>query len=330
MSKYDVTTIGDTMKDIFVFPSAEEMEKPINRDGEKFLLFEHGNKITISDIHYDIGGAAGNVAVGLAKLGFKTGLISAVGRDSEGEGIIAQLEKSKVGQSYLKIARDKKTSFSIIISYQGERSILVFHSFGPQDFEIPKSLETDWLYAGPLGENYQPLYAKITALAAEKNINIALNPGSIQIQDGISALGGLLRVTKILFLNREEGQKLVGAPGVMNVRDIIDRLLKTGVEQVVITDGKEGAYAATENSFFKVGAYPGQRVEATGAGDAFASAYLAAHLKGEKIFQCLKWGVVNSASVIEKIGAQTGLLGLTTLKHRVNEHRWPAATLRFS
>lgn len=328
--KYDVVTIGDVMKDIFVFPAEDEMEKPINRDGEKFLLFEHGDKITISDIKYDIGGTAGNVAVGLAKLGFKTSIISAVGRDSEGENIIAHLKKSKVSDEYLKISHDKKTSFSIIISYQGERSILVFHSFKPDDFTIPKDLATDWLYVGALGENYQSLHAKITGLAAEKNIKIALNPGAVQVQDGLVAIGGLLRVTKILFVNREEGQKLVGASGVMSVRDITDRLLKTGVEQVVVTDGKEGAYAATVDDFFKVGVYPGHRVEATGAGDSFAAAYLAAHLKGEKIFQCLKWGVVNSASVIEKVGAQTGLLGITTLKHRVNEHHWPAATLRFS
>lgn len=334
---YDVVTIGDLMKDIFVFPAEDEMEKPIEHEkirrhveGEKFLLFEFGDKITISDIHYDIGGAAGNVAVGLAKLGLKTGIISCVGRDKEGEEIIQQLKKAKVDTDLIEIDQSKKTSFSIIISYHGERSILVFHSFKPEDFHLPKDLKTDWVYVGPLDEDYRQLYSKITGLASEKNIKIALNPGSVQIQDGLPAFGGLLRVVKILFLNREEGQKLVGASGVANVREITNELLKTGVETVVVTDGKEGAFAANKQDFFKVGPFPAKRLEVTGAGDAFAAGFLTAYIRGEKLFDCLKWGVTNSASVIEKVGAQGGLLSSPTLKHRVKEYHWPAETLRFS
>lgn len=335
--KYDVITIGDVMKDIFVFPAEDEMEKPIEHDqirrhveGKKFLLFEFGDKITISDIHYDVGGAAGNVAAGLAKLGLKTGIISCVGQDSEGEEIIAKLKKVKVNVGHLGIRRDRKTSFSIIISYHGERSILVFHSFKPEDFIIPKDLKTDWLYVGPLGEDYRKLYSQVTGLASEKNIKIALNPGSVQIHDGITSLVGLLRVAKILFINKEEGQKIAGFHGVVNVKEITENLLKTGVEMVVVTDGNEGAYAATQDEFLKIGVYPGHRVEVTGAGDAFASAFLAAHIRGEKLFNCLKWGVVNSASVIEKNGAQGGLLGTTTIKRRIAEYHWPADSLRFS
>lgn len=334
---YDVVTIGDLMRDIFVFPAEDEMEKPIEHEkirrhveGEKFLLFEFGDKITISDIHYDVGGAAGNVAVGLAKLGLKTGAISCIGQDSEGEEIIKQLKKAKVDTHLIEINQAKKTSFSIIISYKGERSILVFHSFKPEDFHIPKDLETDWVYVGPLGEDYRGLYSKITGLASEKNIKIALNPGSVQINDGLPAFGGLLRVVKILFVNREEGQKLVGATGVANVREITNKLLKTGIETVVITDGKEGAFAANNQDFFKVGAYPAHRVESTGAGDAFAAGFLTAYIRAEKLFDCLKWGVTNSGSVIEKVGAQTGLLKLSTLKRRIKEYHWPAETLRFS
>lgn len=328
--KYDLVTIGDVMRDIFVFPDVDEMEKPLNRNGEKFLLFEHGDKISISDVHRDIGGTAGNVAVGTSKLGLKTAILSTIGKDSDGQEIIDTLTKAHVDLSKVKIDREKKTSFSIIISYETERSIMVFHSFKPADFELPKNLNADWLFVGPLGDGYKPLYSRITALASEKNINIALNPGSAQIADGLTAFGSLLRVAKILFVNKEEGQKLAGIAGVANVRDIANSLKKTGVEIVVITDGKEGAYAVTNDDFFKIGPYPGHRKEATGAGDAFTSAFMAGYIKGEKIFTCLQWGVTNSASVIEKVGAQAGLLNLSDVKKRVATYRWPASTLRFS
>jgi len=338
---YDVITIGDAMKDIFVFPSIDEMEKPIeggkispkDKDASrhtKFLVFGYGDKITISDIHYDVGGTACNVAAGLAKLGLKTSIITTLGKDNEAQEILEKLRRVGVNTSNIKINKEKKTSFSVIISYKGERSILVFHSFGPEDFIIPKELETGWIYLGPVGEGYKSLYSKITSSAAEKNIKVALNPGAVQIHDGLISFGGLLRVTKILFVNKEEGQKLAGISGVSTPREIIEKLLAAGPEIVVITDGKEGAYAATEEEFFKVGAYPANKVESTGAGDAFASAFLFGIIKDEKIFDCLKWGVVNSASAIEKYGAQEGLLGITTIKRRAKEHKWPADTLRFS
>ncbi len=328
--KYDLVTIGDIMKDIFVFPSVSEMEKPLNRHGEKFLVFEHGDKISISDIHYDIGGTAGNVAIGSSKLGLKTSIISAIGHDSEGEGIIKTLEKARVDTSHLIIRKDKKTSFSVIISYEGERSILVFHSFHPDELVLTRSIATDWVFLGPMGEGYKSFYSRMTALAAEKNIKIAINPGSVQIHDGMLAFGGLLRVAKILFVNKEEGQKLAGLHGVANVRDIAKVLKKTGVEIIVITDGKEGAYAATATDFIKIGPYPGHRVESTGAGDAFTSAFMAAYIKGEKLLTCLQYGVTNSASVIEKVGAQEGLLNLATIKHRIKEHRWSDSGMKFS
>jgi sugar/nucleoside kinase (ribokinase family) len=338
--KYDLITIGDVMRDIFVFPALDEMEKPVNRSsvaqnvkhtpGDKFLLLELGDKIDITDIHHDIGGTAGNVAVGAAKMGLKTSVISMIGHDRDGDEIIQALGKNKVDTSHLIVSREKKTSFSIIISVEAERSILVFHSFKPADIELPKNLNTDWIFVGPLGKDYKSFYTKMTALAAEKNINIALNPGSVQLNDGLAAFGGLLRVTKILFVNKEEGQKLAGISGVANIRDITTVLKKTGVPIIVITDGKEGAYAATEDDFFKIGPYPGHRVEATGAGDAFTSAFMAGYLHGEKLFTCLQYGVTNSASVIEKVGAQAGLLDLVKVKRQIATYRWPASTLRFS
>lgn len=327
--KYDLVTIGDVMRDVFVFPSISEMEKPLKRDGEKFLLFEHGDKISISSSAQSVGGTAGNVAVGGAKMGLKTSILSVIGKDNEGEEIISVLSKAKVDLSKLKIDRTKKTSFSIIISYEGERSILVYHSFHPIDFELPKNLNTNWLFVGPLGADYGLLYAKITALAAEKNINIALNPGSAQIKDGINAFGGLLRVAKIIFVNKEEAQELSGLKGVANIRDIMAVIKKTGVENVIVTDGKEGAYAQTADNFYKIGPYPGHRVDSTGAGDAFTSAFLGGFIRGEKIFTCLQYGVTNSASVIEKIGAQEGLQSLESIKKNVATYRWPSSTLRF-
>lgn len=334
---YDVITIGDAMRDIFIFPDTEDMEKPVSdkkingeEHFEKFLVFGLGDKITVSDVDYSIGGTAANVAVGLKKLGLKSSIISAVGDDNTGQEILAKLKEKNVSTENVKIYKHRKSSFSVIVSYRGERTIFVYHSFAPQDFVLPKVINSSWVYLGPMAKGFERIYSSIVAEVVKKNLHVAINPGSVQINAGIESFGGLKELVEIIFLNREEAQRLSGLPGVPSIRDTAKVIQLRGPKNVVITDGKEGAYVYSENEFLKVGVYPGHRLDATGAGDAFASGFLAAYMKEEPLQTCLKWGVINSASVVEKIGAQEGLLSQNVVKRKLKEYHWPAASLRFS
>ena len=49
-------------------------------------------------------------------------------------------------------------------------------------------------------------------------------------------------------------------------------------------------------------------VETTGAGDAFASTYLASKIMGKEIIDSLKLASSNSGSVVQNRGAKNGLL----------------------
>lgn len=334
---YDVITIGDAMRDIFIFPELSEMEKPVSNDEikseqpfEKYLVFGLGDKVTISDVDFTIGGTAANVATGVSKIGLKTAIISAVGGDNAGKEVLSNLQEKKVNTELIKVYKNNKTSFSVIVSYKGERTIFVYHAYEPKNFLIPEKIKTDWYYLGPMAKGYEDIYNQITSLVVKNNVKVAVNPGAVQIKSGLNSFAGLLELIDILFLNRQEAQELAKLPGVPNIRDIAITICKRGPKNVVITDGKEGAYAYNDNKFLKVGAYPGHRLDATGAGDAFASGFLGGIIKNLDIREALKWGVINSASVIEKIGAQEGLLGGSIIKRRAKEYRWPADTLRFS
>lgn len=334
---YDVITIGDAMQDIFLFPAIEEMEKPAKahqiktrEDFDEYLVFGLGDKITISDVEYSIGGTAANVAIGLTKLGYKTGIISAVGGDNTGIDIKDAFSKEAVNISNLKTYQSKKSSFSVIVSYKGERTIFVYHAFEPSNFHLPENISTKWLYLGPMAEGFERFYYKIVAQVVKNDIKIAVNPGSLQIAAGLNSFGGLLKLISIIFLNRQEAKILSGLSGVQQVKDMAKVIHLQGPKIVVITDGKEGAYVYNGIDFFRVGPYLAHRIDSTGAGDSFASAFLSATIEGESLREALKWGVINSASVIEKIGAQVGLLTKNTIKRRAKEYRWPAATLRFS
>ena len=334
---YDVVTIGDAMRDIFLFPSLQEMEKPIEgveisaKDNfEEFLVFGLGDKITVTDIAFSIGGSANNVAVGLAQIGLKVGICSALGNDSAGKEIEEEISKCGVDTASIKVYHGKHSSFSVIVSYKGERTIFVYHAFGPENFKLPDSVQTQWLYLGPMAEGYDRIFNQIVSLKVKRGIKIAINPGAVQIKNGLGSFSGLLKMIDIIFLNREEAKDISGLRGVPTVKDMARAIHLEGPKMVVITAGKDGAYGFDGIDFCKVGVYPGHRLDATGAGDAFSSAYLAAVINGEEMQTALKWGVTNSASIIEKIGAQEGLLSKGTIKRRVKEYKWPADTLRFS
>ncbi|MCL5407380.1 MAG: carbohydrate kinase family protein [Patescibacteria group bacterium] len=334
---YDIITIGDVMRDIFVFPDIDDMEKPVSDEEieseehfEKFLVFGLGDKIEVSDVSFSIGGTAANVAAGLSKSGFKTGLISAVGGDNIGSELVLDLRSKKVGVENLKNYKLRKSSFSVIVSYKGERTIFVYHAFTPEDFILPKEINASWVYLGPMAKGFERVYNQVTNQVIKNNLRVAINPGSIQINAGLEYFGGLKELMEVIFLNREEAQLLSGLPGTPQVKDIAKAINLRGPKTVVITDGKEGAYAYSEEKFLKVGIYPGHRLDATGAGDAFASGFLSAKMKELSLQECLKWGVVNSASVVGKIGAQEGLLSSNTIKRKVKEYHWPQESLRFS
>ncbi len=334
----NIITIGDAMRDIFIFPALDDMEKlanksqvqPIREHFEKYMVFGLGDKVTISDAQYSIGGSAANVATGLKKLGFHTSIITAIGEDPAGVDVKSVLSKAGISTSNIKIYKNKKTGFSVIVSYKGERTIFVYHAFEPTSFVLPGDLNADWFYLGPMAQGFEKLYNQVTAEVIKRNIKVAINPGSRQISAGLNSFGGLLKLIEIIFLNKEEAQAITGLKGVPQVKDLAKTIHAQGAKIVVITDGQKGAYAYNGEDFNRVGIYPATRIDATGAGDSFASAFLAGIIEEESLIECLKWGVTNSASVVEKVGTQDGLLSKGTIKKRVKEYRWPAESLRFS
>ena len=75
-----------------------------------------------------------------------------------------------------------------------------------------------------------------------------------------------------------------------------------------MTDGPKGAYAFDGKTYYKIGTTPTKVIERTGAGDSFAVAFVAARMAGKDVPTALQWGTMNSASVIQFIGPEEGLL----------------------
>jgi ribokinase len=94
-------------------------------------------------------------------------------------------------------------------------------------------------------------------------------------------------------------------------------LLNAGTASVVITDGRRGAFVATGGKIAHCPALQTDVVGTAGAGDAFASAFVALTALGWPLHRALKGAIINSASVVRFVDTQTGLLKLAEIEERV-------------
>jgi sugar/nucleoside kinase (ribokinase family) len=150
----------------------------------------------------------------------------------------------------------------------------------------------------------------------KKDAHLAFNPGSIQLHEGVESFAFLLPLTTVLFINKEEAEIIAGEKG--TVAHLLKRIHAKGVKVVSITCGEMGSYAIDEHgTIYQKDAVACPVVEKTGAGDAYASGFLASYLHTGNVERSMSWGLHNSASVIGQAGAQSGLLTKKELEERV-------------
>lgn len=302
---YDVVTVGNAVIDAFLSLKDASEYVTLNR-AEHTLCVAYGQKILLQDCQFLLGGNACNVAVGLNRTGFTSALMAEIGSDEFSEKIVRGLKHEGVTTELI-IRGKGKSSFSIGLNFQGERTLFVEHFERPHDFHF-ESLETHMIYLTSLGHSWEQVYRRVGEyIARHHEAILAFNPGSVQFLDGVHTFSYLFPLTTVLFVNKEEAEKIVGVKG--EIKELLIKLHKLGPKIICLTDGERGAYAIDET-----GTIQHQEkitcpvVERTGAGDAFATGFLAAFLAKKSLKEAMLYGVHNAASVIGHVGAQAGLL----------------------
>jgi sugar/nucleoside kinase (ribokinase family) len=93
-----------------------------------------------------------------------------------------------------------------------------------------------------------------------------------------------------------------------SLRNFFKEVLAMGPSIVVVTNGGNGVYAATQESLYFHPSADITVCDNIGAGDAFGSSFVGSLLLGDSLEKALRNGIVNSASVLQKMGAKPGLL----------------------
>ncbi|MFH1501128.1 MAG: carbohydrate kinase family protein [archaeon] len=296
--RFDIVTFGSAVVDVFVDTDVAEKKGMIS--------YPVGAKILLKNLRYDIGGGGTNTAVAFSRLGLKTGCISKIGEDNDGEEILSLLKREKI--KFLgKVEKQRVSGYSIILdSKGGERTILTYKGINDEiEFSEIKKLRTKWLYlTSLLGVSFQS-QKKLAATLKLKGAKIAYNPSDYLIRKyGQKKLASLLRLCDVVVMNKEEARLLTKNKDLL--LGLHDLIFKSGI--VVITDKNQSIQAYDGKKKYSLKPHKIKVIERTGAGDAFASGFVAGLVVGFNVERSLKLGLKESESVIRYFGAKNKLL----------------------
>ena len=308
-NSYDFIAIGDTVTDAFIRLEDASVNCDVNKEKCKLCL-KFGDKVPYEfvEVVRAVGNSA-NAAVAAARLGLRSALVSNLGDDQNGSECLTALQRNKVSTEFIKTHEHKDTNYHYVLWFDDDRTILVKHQ--QYEYSLPDIGKPKWLYLSSLAENTLNYHLEILSYL-EKNpeVKLAFQPGTFQMKLGVEKLSGLYKRSDLFFCNVEEAKRILGIIEEINIKELLKKMHALGPKIISITDGPRGAYVYDGSNGWFMPPYPDEKppYERTGAGDSFASTFTSALALGMEIPDALRWGPVNSMSVVQHVGAQKGLL----------------------
>lgn len=329
---FDIITIGTATRDTFlrgegvrVLKDPQHLRRIGFPTGEA-ECFALGAKLEVGRPVVSVGGGAANVAVTFARQGFRTAALMRLGADEAGGAVVADLRSEGIAPLAVRDTKLGTAASSIILAPNGERTVLVYRGASEKltRREVPwDKLRARWAYVTP-GRIPYPLVFEMVRVLKSRGTKIALNPSRAYLSLGKVRTERLYRLLEVVVMNREEASFLTGI-AYRDERAIFTKLdaLVRGI--AVMTDGPRGSLVSDGTRRYAAGIFK-ERVKAdrTGAGDAFGAGFVAGLMRGAEISEALRLAAANATSVVERVGAQAGILTRATSR----APRWRRLTVR--
>ncbi|MCI0348031.1 MAG: carbohydrate kinase family protein, partial [Acidobacteriales bacterium] len=269
------------------------------RAGETALL-----DVVLDEVEPLFGGCGANVAVGLRRLGLNTGIAMIVGDDEGGDLYRSYLAAQQVDQQDVIVVPEAKTSRSYLFRNPRDEY---------QNFFFPGAAD-QWRDTLCLKRRDGLRYALVTVGPYRYNrqfveqVRQASVPLVWQLKSDIfafpvDAIQSFARASTIILMNHLEAEFVRRSLGLNSLNELI----RGNTTTLVVTQGAHGAVLSNVEGRQKISICPVQVTDTTGAGDGFATGFLAGLLKGYAPIACAQLGSVAASFVLEKVGCQTNL-----------------------
>jgi sugar/nucleoside kinase (ribokinase family) len=272
-----------------------------------------GELVAIEAFKTRVGGCAANVAIDLRKQSQTVELVGCIGQDAAGAYLVKELQAAQVNCDQLAYIEEHPTSETVILLVAGEDRRYL-HSFGANRAFKVSDIHRDWVAA--LDLFYLGGLFAMPAIAADELIALlafAREQKVITVVDVVlptnfkraAEMERLLPHVDWFLPNDAEAAALTGK---VDPLEAIRTFRSWGGHDIIVTLGDQGAVAVFEDECWRANAHPGQMVDPSGAGDAFASGLITGIAKGWAFPKSLQYASLLGASATWMVGTTDGVL----------------------
>ena len=318
----DLLVVGEVNPDVIV---SDRDPRPVFGQAERL----------VREIRLTIGSSPAITACAAARLGLRVAMVGVVGDDVFGRFMTAALRDRGVDVSAIRVTADLPTGASVVLSDGLDRAMLTARgtigAVTAKDVAAGLLERARHLHIGSwfLQDGLRPDAAALLARAREVGVTTSLDPNWDPAGDWDAGLRHLLPVLDLLFLNEVELRRIVGIDGLDVAAEELARLGREGGgggrsgPLVAVKCGADGALVASaEGVLARVGAYPVDAIDTTGAGDTFDAGFLSAWLDGASPRDALRAGAVAGALATTSLGGTDGQPDAETLRAALGS--WPS------
>lgn len=273
-------------------------------------------KLLFQEFTISPGGGAANFAVACSRLGLRVGFVGRVGEDEFGLRVLSSLRKEGIDLTQVKTVKAPTGIVFSLSTSRGDHFLVAYR--GANKFLSPADIPQRYLAQARL----------VHASSVERELALAV--GSRAKRAGVTRsldLGAELSVLPkrelhevfglfdLCFLNRRAYKQ------VFRERPTKRGLVKnfpSGLKALAVTLGPRGAMVSDGSQAFWAPSFRVNVKDTTGAGDAFAAAFVEAWLRGAGLKEALRRGLAGAALKIQHTGAREGLPTAEELRRFLN------------
>ena len=282
-----------------------------------------GETIFGNDFYESCGGKGANQAVAVSKLGMKTEMIGMVGKDSQGEKLIQNLNKYGIISDNV-IKSDELTGRAIItVDKKGDNNIIVIPG---SNFKITKEHIQDKQDV-IASSDVVILQNEIPSETVEFSLLKAKELGKITIFNPAPARklsGEVFKNTDYLILNETEMEEIfeIKFNDEEYTEKISSKKKEYGIKNIILTLGDKGSILFSEdNNIKKYGVYKVKAVDTTAAGDSFIGAFTMKICELGNPDEAIKYATAVSAIVVTRQGAQDSIPTREEIEKFIEENK---------
>lgn len=268
-----------------------------------------GETVLGGTFYMNPGGKGANQAIAAARLGAEVTLISKIGYDLFGLQALEIYRSEKINTEFIFTDQKSPSGVALIsVDSYGENSIIVApgasRSLLTEDIDKAKSkLEEADIILMQLEVPIETVeYAATIAKSYGKKV--ILNPAPVSVLSN-----SFLSCVHTILPNRIEAEMLSGIKVIdeESAWRAAKAIGEKGIENVVITLGKDGAYVKEKEEYTMIPAKEVETIDTTGAGDVFCGAFSVYLSENHTLTESVDFANTAAALAVTRMGAQSAI-----------------------